>query len=102
MAIIQYIEVRGIAHPYDPFHAEYFEQRRHRQWWRRPKDCRFLAIPTIARMVDGYRHIYWRYCRVIKPAFEGLELLAGKLARAVLRGPGAGDSPRLLGSTLMI
>jgi hypothetical protein len=46
---------------------------------------------------DVYRHIYWRYCRVIKPAFEGLELLAGKLARAVLRGPGAGDSPRLLG-----
>ena len=42
-------------------------------------------------------YIYWRYCRVIKPAFEGLELLAGKLARAVLRGLGAGNSPRLLG-----
>ncbi len=46
---------------------------------------------------DSYLHIYWSYCRVIKPAFEGLELLAGKLARAVLRGLGAGDSPRLLG-----
>ena len=33
----------------------------------------------------------------IKTAFEGLELLAWKLARAVLRGLGAGDSPRLLG-----
>ena len=31
-------------------------------------------------------------------AFEGLELLAWKLARAVLRGLGAGDSPWLLGA----
>jgi hypothetical protein len=46
---------------------------------------------------DVYPNIYWRYCRVNIPAFEGLELLAGKLARAVLRGLGAGDSPRLLG-----
>jgi len=30
-------------------------------------------------------------------AFEGLELLAGKLARAVLRGLGTGDSLWLLG-----
>ncbi len=35
--------------------------------------------------------------RVADAAFEGLELLAGRPARAVLRGLGAGDSPRLLG-----
>jgi len=32
-------------------------------------------------------------------AFEVLELLAGKPARAVLRGLGAGDSPWLLGDS---
>ena len=35
--------------------------------------------------------------RVYKMAFEGLEPLAGKLAWAVLRGLGAGNSPWLLG-----
>jgi len=30
-------------------------------------------------------------CRIGKTAFEGLELLAGKLARAVLRGLVTGD-----------
>jgi len=38
--------------------------------------------------------------RVADAAFEVLELLAGKLAWAVLRGLGAGDSPRLLGTNL--
>jgi RNA-directed DNA polymerase len=47
----RHIKVRGYAHPYDPFHAEYFEQRRNRQWLRRKKDSRFLAIPAIERMV---------------------------------------------------
>jgi len=51
LPIIRHIKVRGNAHPYDPFHAEYFEQRRYRQWLRRKKDRRFLAIPAIERMV---------------------------------------------------
>ena len=51
LPIIRHIKVRGKAHPYDPFHAEYFEQRRNRQWLRRKRDSRFLAIPSIARMV---------------------------------------------------
>ena len=51
---------------------------------------------------DVYRHIYWRYCRAIKPAFEGLELLAWQLARAVLRGPGADDSLRLPGQSSIL
>jgi RNA-directed DNA polymerase len=51
LPIIRHIKVRGNAHPYDPFHAEYFEQRRNRQWLRRRRDSRFLAIPAIARMV---------------------------------------------------
>jgi RNA-directed DNA polymerase len=51
LPIIRHIKVRGNAHPYDPFHAEYFEQRRNRQWLRRKRDGRFLAIPAIARMV---------------------------------------------------
>jgi len=51
LPIIRHIKVRGNAHPYDPFHAEYFEQRRNRLWLRRKRDGRFLAIPAIARMV---------------------------------------------------
>ena len=51
LPIIRHIKIRGNAHPYDPFHAEYFEQRRNRQWLRRKRDGRFLAIPAIARMV---------------------------------------------------
>jgi RNA-directed DNA polymerase len=51
LPIIRHIKVRGNAHPYDPLYAEYFEQRRHRQWLRRKKDGRFLATPTIERMV---------------------------------------------------
>jgi hypothetical protein len=50
LPIIRHIKVRGKAHTYDPFHAEYFEQRRNRQWLRRKRDGRFLAIPAIARM----------------------------------------------------
>ncbi len=45
-----------------------------------------------------YKTIYRRNCRVANAAFEGLELLAGKPARAVLRGLGAGNSPWLLGA----
>ena len=51
LPIIRHIKVRGTAHPYDPFYAEYFEQRRYRHWLRRKKDSRFLAVPAIERMV---------------------------------------------------
>ncbi len=51
LPIIRHIKVLGSAHPYDPFYAEYFEQRRNRQWLRRKKDSRFLAVPAIERMV---------------------------------------------------
>jgi RNA-directed DNA polymerase len=51
LPIIRHIKVRGKAHPYDPFYAEYFEQRRNRQWLRRKKDSRYLATPAIERMV---------------------------------------------------
>lgn len=49
--IIRHVKVLGTAHPYDPLYAEYFEQRRNRQWLRRKKDSRFLAVPAIERMV---------------------------------------------------
>lgn len=51
LPIIRHIKVQGTAHPYDPLYAEYFEQRRNRQWLRRKKDSRFLAVPAIERMV---------------------------------------------------
>jgi len=51
LPIIRHIKVQGKAQPYDPLYAEYFEQRRYRQWSRRKKDSRFLAIPAIERMV---------------------------------------------------
>jgi len=51
MPTMQNITIPGNAHTCDPFHAEYFEQRRSRQGLRRKMDGRFLAIPAIARMV---------------------------------------------------
>ncbi|MES9856560.1 MAG: group II intron maturase-specific domain-containing protein [Sedimenticola sp.] len=51
LPIIRHIKVKGRAHPYNPLYAEYFEQRRMRNWLRRKKDGRFLAIPAIERMV---------------------------------------------------
>ncbi len=51
LPIIRQVKILGTAHPYDPVYAEYFKQRRNRQWLRRKKDRRFLAVPAIERMV---------------------------------------------------
>ena len=40
---------------------------------------------------------YHRVASMPRLAFEGLELCDGKLSRSVLRGLGAGNSPRLPG-----
>jgi RNA-directed DNA polymerase len=51
LPIIRHIKVKGVAHPYNPLYAEYFEQRRYRQWQRRKTDGKFLATLAIERMV---------------------------------------------------
>ncbi|MCK4707778.1 MAG: group II intron reverse transcriptase/maturase [Gammaproteobacteria bacterium] len=51
LPIIRHIKVKGDAHPYHPLYAEYFEQRRYRNWLRRKTDSKFLAIPAVERMV---------------------------------------------------
>ena len=51
LPIIRHIKVKGKAHPYNPLYAEYFEQRRYRNWIRRKTDSKFLAIPAAERMV---------------------------------------------------
>jgi len=51
LPIIRHIKIQGKAHPYNPVYAEYFEQRRCRQWQRRKMDGKFLATPAIDRMV---------------------------------------------------
>ena len=63
--------------------------------------CAMRPSPKWVLAVDVYRKgdCYFRspgrlYAEV---AFEGLELSDGKLSRSVLRGLGAGNSPRLPG-----
>jgi hypothetical protein len=54
----------------------------------------FWLSVYIAKVIEIFDH------RVASPprlAFEGLELCDGKLSRTVLRGLGAGNSPRLPG-----
>ena len=51
LPIIRHIKIKGKAHPYNPLHAEYFEQRRYQKWQRRKTDSKFLASPAIERMV---------------------------------------------------
>jgi hypothetical protein len=60
----------------------------------RPSPIGFWLPVCIAKVIDISDH--W-VASLPRLAFEGLELCDGKLSRTVLRGLGAGNSPRLPG-----
>ena len=61
----------------------------------RPSPNGFWLSVCIAKVIGIFDH--W-VASLPRLAFEGLEPCDGNLSRTVLRGPGAGNSPRLLGS----
>ena len=64
----------------------------------RPSPIGFWLSVCIAKVIGISDH--W-VASMPRSAFEGLEPCDGKLSRTVLRGLGAGDSPRLPGLCYM-